>query len=201
MPSGIRRHLTYANVVSTLCLFILLGGSAVAAQHFINGESIKPHSIPGNRLKDHTVTGRQVNLNALGKVPNAANADHLGGSPASDYRLHCPAGLQQAADICFEPTPRGYARWQDALKTCASAQLRLPSPAELALAFDHSGAPQDPEWTSTAFRDSVWNGTTNNVQQLVTIIEQNASRDIQTNYAENSSAVFFHYRCVTNATN
>ncbi len=46
MLAGIRSRLTYANVVSTLCLFILLGGSVYAAS-VIRGKDIKPDSITG----------------------------------------------------------------------------------------------------------------------------------------------------------
>jgi len=34
MQHGIRRHLTYANLVCTACLFIVLGGGAYAATGF-----------------------------------------------------------------------------------------------------------------------------------------------------------------------
>ncbi len=46
----IRRHLTFANVVSSIALFLALGGAAVAAQHFIRGtgkESIKSVRVGG----------------------------------------------------------------------------------------------------------------------------------------------------------
>ena len=191
MLSTIRKHLTYANVVSTLCLFILLGGSAVAAQHFIKGKSIKPNSLPGNRLQNHTITGKQVNLGALGQVPNAANADSLGGSPASDYRLQCPAGLFRAVDICFEPTTRPIDDWIVAMRTCARANLRLPTEGELALVFNNAGAPQPDEWTSTHYFD----GTA----QRATALDEDASRQIFTAELPDSNAV--KYRCVTDATN
>jgi len=79
--------LSYSNVVSTLCLFLLLGGAAYAAGS-INGKSIKKTSIPGNRLKKNSVTGTQVKESSLAAVPrattatnanHATNADQLGG--------------------------------------------------------------------------------------------------------------------------
>ena len=42
-------HLTYANVISTLCLFILLGGGAYAAFH-----------LPKNSVKSKNIVNRQV---------------------------------------------------------------------------------------------------------------------------------------------
>jgi hypothetical protein len=46
-----RRHLTYANVVSSLCLFILLGGSAVAA-----GTLLPKNSVGTKQIRKHAVT-------------------------------------------------------------------------------------------------------------------------------------------------
>jgi hypothetical protein len=76
MLARFRSHLTYANVVSTLCLFILLGGSAVAASGLLTGKDIKSRSIPGKKLKKNTVTGKEVKESTLGQVPSAENANH-----------------------------------------------------------------------------------------------------------------------------
>jgi hypothetical protein len=195
--SNVRSRLTYANVVATLALFIALGGSALAAKQFIDGRSIKPHTIPGNRLENHAITGHQVNLNALGKVPHAAmadsarNASNLGGAPASDYRLHCPSGLVRAADLCFEPTPRPDATWVTAVQTCSQAQRRLPTDGELALAFNNTGAPQVYQWTSTySFQGSSFQAT---------ILSEDASRSLF--FGVNNFSGTDPYRCVTDATN
>ena len=55
----IRRHLTYANVVSTLCLFALLGGSAYAAAK-ITGKNVKNGSLTGKDVKNNSLTGKDV---------------------------------------------------------------------------------------------------------------------------------------------
>jgi hypothetical protein len=76
MICWIRRRLTYANVVSTICLFIVLGGTAYAgASALINGAKIKDHTIAGKKLKNNTVGGGQVNESSLGKVRSATHAD------------------------------------------------------------------------------------------------------------------------------
>src|SRR6478672_1889927 len=46
-----RRHLTYANVVSTLCLFIVLGGSAVAATQIL-----PRNSVGTKQIRRHAIT-------------------------------------------------------------------------------------------------------------------------------------------------
>jgi hypothetical protein len=69
-----------------LALLVSLGGTAIAASSLVKGDNlIKKHSLSGNRLKDHTLTGTQINQNKLGKVPNATNADKLGGKAPSNY--------------------------------------------------------------------------------------------------------------------
>jgi hypothetical protein len=53
----IRRNLTYANVVATICLFLLLAtGGAWAASKFIPGSKIKPHSITAKQVKKGSLT-------------------------------------------------------------------------------------------------------------------------------------------------
>lgn len=68
-----RLRLTPSLAISVLALFVALGGTVYAASK-ISGKSIKPNSIPANRLKKHSISGKQVNLNKLGTVPNAASA-------------------------------------------------------------------------------------------------------------------------------
>jgi hypothetical protein len=54
MLTRFRKHLTYANVVSTLCLFILLGGSAVAAV------SLKRNAVKNRHIAKNAVTAPKV---------------------------------------------------------------------------------------------------------------------------------------------
>jgi hypothetical protein len=49
-----RRHLTYANVISSLCLFILLGGSAYAAAT-ITGKQVKNNSLTSADIRNGTL--------------------------------------------------------------------------------------------------------------------------------------------------
>src|SRR4051794_39888149 len=72
----LRSRLTYANVMSTLALFVALGGSSYAAVT-LNGKDIKHRSIPGSKLKRNSVTGLEVRESRLGRVPRAAVADQL----------------------------------------------------------------------------------------------------------------------------
>jgi hypothetical protein len=77
----LRGKLTYANVVSTLCLFLLLGGGAAFAaiqlpKNSVGTKQLKKNSVIGSKVKDGSLTGADINLSMLGTVPSATNATH-----------------------------------------------------------------------------------------------------------------------------
>jgi hypothetical protein len=75
------------------------------------------------------------------------------------------------------------------------AQLRLPSAGELALAFDHLGAPQEAQWSTTEYSDD--NGST--INYFGTRIAENASRTIS--FSTVPTDAIMPFRWVTSATN
>ena len=77
--SKLRTSLTYANVVSTLCLFIVLGGGAYAATT-ITGKNVKNSSLTGTDIKNSSLTTTDVKNGSL------LSADFKAG--------HIPAGAQ-----------------------------------------------------------------------------------------------------------
>jgi hypothetical protein len=97
-----RERLTYSNVVSTLCLFVLLGGGAYAATNLpknsvgtkqlkknaVTATKIRREAVTGAKVKKGTLTGKQIDASTLGQVPAAANAGNamtLGGIPSTDF--------------------------------------------------------------------------------------------------------------------
>jgi len=88
---GGRRRPSAAMVVAIVALVVAASGTAVAASHLVNGDSlIRKDSLSGNRLLNATVTGKKIKLSSIGEVPRAktaANAEELGGHPASAYAL------------------------------------------------------------------------------------------------------------------
>src|SRR5882757_2695502 len=86
----LRRHLTYANVVSTVCLFLLLGGVAYAGTQLAKGSvgtnqlkaeavtkgKLHPNAVNSKKVVDISLTGSDIQAGTLGKVPNATNAEH-----------------------------------------------------------------------------------------------------------------------------
>jgi hypothetical protein len=93
----LRPHLTYANVVSTLCLFVLLGGVAYAGiklpANSVGTKQLKPSAVNGDKVADGSLSAADIG----GPVNNATNAVHansadqatnaslLGGSAPSSF--------------------------------------------------------------------------------------------------------------------
>src|SRR5262245_25792513 len=75
----LRPRLSYANVVSTACLFVLLGGAAYAAvelpKNSVGKKQLKKNAVTGIKVKDRSLTGSDLDLGTLGTVPRAASAD------------------------------------------------------------------------------------------------------------------------------
>ncbi|HWW67450.1 MAG TPA: hypothetical protein VNY83_05655 [Solirubrobacterales bacterium] len=89
----IRKRLTYANVMSSIAVFLILGGATAFAagqlgKNTVGTKQLKKNSVTSAKIKNGAVTGAKVNLASLGTVPsatNANNASQLGGIPASGY--------------------------------------------------------------------------------------------------------------------
>jgi hypothetical protein len=112
----IRKRLTYANVVSSLALFLVLGGATAFAasqlaknsvgskqlrknavtaakikKNAVTGAKIRKDAVTGAQVKDQSLTGPDINLGTLGTVPNAANAA-IAGSLAGGAEFSAFAG-------------------------------------------------------------------------------------------------------------
>jgi hypothetical protein len=66
----IRKRLTYANVVSTLALFLVVGGATAIAAHKVAKHSVGPHQLRSNavttpKIKANAVTTRKIKKNAV----------------------------------------------------------------------------------------------------------------------------------------
>jgi hypothetical protein len=98
-----RSHLTYANVVSTLCLFVLFGGAAYAAtgltKDSVTSRQIKAGSVRNEELGDDAVTSPKVQDGSLleadfapGQLPRGPKGDDgAPGAPGADGSPDTPA--------------------------------------------------------------------------------------------------------------
>jgi hypothetical protein len=97
-----RKRLTYANVMSSLAVFLILGGAtAIAANQLgkktvgakqlkanavttakikkeaVTTKKIKAKAVDGSKVKDASLTGADINLSTVGTVPSAADANNV----------------------------------------------------------------------------------------------------------------------------
>jgi hypothetical protein len=92
MRERIRGSLSYSNVLSTLCFFLMLtGGMAYAAGHLgkntvgpkqlkknaVTTAKLKNQAVTAAKVKSGTLTGTQINVSSLGTVPTAQQANTL----------------------------------------------------------------------------------------------------------------------------
>src|SRR5215210_1714539 len=147
MLARLRAHLTYANLVASLALFVALGGVSYAAirvgtgsiinnsvrtqdlrNNDIRGKDIRNRTIQNRDILTNTILGQQVRESTLSKVPDA---DRLDGQDSTSFRVGCPSGTQRHAGGCIESSPRGGGTYADAARTCGVAGRRLPNADEL----------------------------------------------------------------------
>ncbi len=144
MLSRLRPHLSYANVMATIAVFIALGGSSYAALT-ITGRNVKDSSLSWRDLKRNTLGGTRIKESRLGQVPRAANADRVGGLGAAQLLVRCPPGTFPAGGTCIEAVARAAQSYGGAVLACGSAGgdktpgRRLPFLSELINAFTQQG--------------------------------------------------------------
>jgi hypothetical protein len=93
----IRKRLTFANVMSSIAVFLVLGGAAVAAvsskigtgqlkAKSVTTNKLATSAVTTNKIKNDAVTGAKAKESSFGQVPSALNSDQLGGLAASGYQ-------------------------------------------------------------------------------------------------------------------
>lgn len=114
--SRFRAHLTYANVMATIAVFIALGGTSYAAIR-VTGKNVKNSSLTYKDLKKNTLGGSRVKESRLGTVPRASTLS--GGYSAKRLLIKCAAGTTPIASVCVETGARPAATWGGAAGACA----------------------------------------------------------------------------------
>jgi hypothetical protein len=146
----LRERLTYANVMSTIAVFVALGGSSYAAlqidsgdiaNNSVRGVDVRNRTITQRDVKRNTLGGRSIRESRLGRVPHARDADRLGGMSAADLLVKCPSGTFPIADVCVETVARAPASYGSAVIACATTGVpagpgrRVPTYGELRAAL------------------------------------------------------------------
>jgi hypothetical protein len=132
----LRGQLTYANVISTLCLFLLLGGgTAFAAAHLaknsVGTKQIKNNAITAAKIANGAVGGAKIDLSTIGTVPNATHAGsadtatHAGSADTADHAASADtadhAGSATNADHAASASAADHAASADSATTAESA--------------------------------------------------------------------------------
>jgi hypothetical protein len=127
--------------MSSVAVFLVLGGGAAYAAKKIGSNEIKGNSITTGKLKKEAVTAGKIKKEAV--TPSKIKNDAVTGAKVKDGSLTsvdlaagtltpvCPAGTVLTQGACFETTPRVPTTYEGANDTCVSAGRRLPSAAEL----------------------------------------------------------------------
>ena len=110
----IRKRITYANVMSSIAVFLVLGGASAYAAKKIGSNEIKGNSITTGKLKKNAVTaskikknsvttakikngavtGAKVNVGTLGTVPSATHATNA--DNATNWSRYFTTGVRTA---------------------------------------------------------------------------------------------------------
>lgn len=128
-----RGRLTYANVVSTLALFLVVaGGSALAADHLaknsVGTAQIKKGAVTAAKIKNGAVTGAKIKLATLGTVPSAATATSAstattaGSAKSAGHAATADSATTAGhADTANSATSAGHANSADTANSAAHA--------------------------------------------------------------------------------
>jgi hypothetical protein len=198
MLQRLRHRLSYANVMSTLAVFIALGGSSYAA-FTINGSSIRNHTIRGTKLHRNTLTSVQINESRLARVPHAKTADTLSGLTAAQFKIKCPRGTFPIADVCVEREARAPGSYGSAVITCLDVGTprgpgrRLPTHGELRAALTAVPLAAGGELTSNVYPSS----STSGGLDVLYVTDSVGSVGLTPNTGAGAKA----YRCVTDPLN
>ena len=121
----IRKRLTYSNVMSSLAVFLVLGGATAFAaglaknsvgskqlkKNAVTAAKIKKNAVTTVKIKNEAVTGAKVNEATLGTVPSATlanslpplEATHIVGNPGEPGFENGSGALPGEAGLSFNP--------------------------------------------------------------------------------------------------
>ena len=126
MLGRLRSHVSFANTMSLIAVFVAMGGTGYAAikipRNSVGASQIKSNAVTvkkvaknavnGSKVKDGSLTALDINLATLPKSPSAANADNAGHATNADNATNATnaanatnAGHATTADTASGLTP------------------------------------------------------------------------------------------------
>jgi hypothetical protein len=156
-----RRHLSYANVIASVALFISLGGTSYAVlridsrdvvDNSLRSKDVRNHTLRGSDFRRNGIGGGAIKERALSAVPRATDSDRVGGKRAEELRVACPGGTVPAAAVCVESAGRDAESFLTAVNICERGRRDLPTFAQLdVFTRAHGGVSNAGEWTSSVY--------------------------------------------------
>jgi hypothetical protein len=177
--------------MSTIAVFLLLGGATAFAATKIGANQIKSNSIKTGKIVKEAVTTSKIKNGAVNGVKirdgSVAEADlaneAVGNSKIKNGAVNlaklapgtlnpvCPSGTTSLDGLCFETSARPAAPYFSAIESCTAAGRLLPQVSEL-VAFAKKTALPATEWSgdliTTAFAFTVAGTGTLGVAELTT---------------------------------
>jgi hypothetical protein len=143
---SVRKRLTYANVMSSIAVFLVVaGGSAFAANQLgkntVGSKQLKKNAVVTAKIKNGAVTGAKLNLSTIGKVPSAAKADTA--TTAESAKTAETAKAAKTAESADTAKNAGHATTADSATTAGTANLAksLPALNFSPITLEHGWAP------------------------------------------------------------
>jgi hypothetical protein len=132
---SVRRRLTFANVMSSIAVFLVVaGGSALAAnslgKNTVGSKQLKNNAVTAAKIKNGAVTGAKLKLSSIGKVPSATTADTA-----------TTANTAKSADTASSATTAGTANLAKSLPGLTWSPVSLENGWVTYLAEFYGGAP------------------------------------------------------------
>jgi hypothetical protein len=97
MFGAVRRHLTFANVVSLIALFVALGGAAYALtipKHSVGTRQLKRGAVISSKVQDHSLLAKDVKAGQLPaqQVVVRSDAKKISGGAFDSLSVSCDDG-------------------------------------------------------------------------------------------------------------
>jgi hypothetical protein len=152
---SIQRHLSFANVMSVLALFIALGSGAYAvhvAKHSVGSPQLKKNAVKEKKIANGAVTQKKLADGSVNGTKVADGSLDLADVNASLHQI-CPAGRVYLQGACIETSQRTPAILFVNARAACGPSGRLPSVAELDSLGRRPGVSWPGfEWTTGHFR-------------------------------------------------